>query len=229
MNDRRISRSGARRRPGFPVAALALVLAPLAGCVGGLLQSEQADPLAYELRATPAPALSPTIPEGLTVLRPLARPGLDGDRIAVWLPDRRLDAYAGARWSAPAPDMVQSLLLDGFRERGGWQRVLPDRSQVRGRYWLQTELRDFQAEYADAGGPPVVRVTLRGDLGRAGDRSVIGSVEARAEVRAAADRLGAVTAAFEAAFGEAAAELGTRIHALALAAESSSTEAAGAR
>lgn len=200
-----------------PLATACACLA-LAGC-GGLFKSTQSAPVVYLIRATPGAALAPAVPGALVVLRPFARPGLESDRIAVTLPDRRLDTYAASRWSAPLPDLVQSLLLDDLRARGGFGDVLYDRGEFAGRYVLQTEIRDFQAEYAAPGTAPTVRVTLRGALGRPGERRPLGTVTASGTVAAASDRLRDVVAAFESACAQATATLGAEIHAAALAAD----------
>lgn len=204
-----------------------LALAPLlAGC-GSLLESEAAPDVVYQLRATEAAALSPTIGSELVVMRPLARPGLDTDRIVVTLPDRQLDAYRGSRWSARTPDLVQSLLLDDLRARGAWRTVLPDRGEFRGPWVLQAEIRDFQAEYATAGAAPVVRVTLRGELGRAPARQPVASAVGVGEARASSDRMRDVVAAFEAAYAQAATKLVDALHPAALAAEAAAARSAG--
>lgn len=203
-----------------------LLIAPLlAGCTT-ILASDSAPEVVYHLRAIDAPPLTP-IPGALVVMRPLARPGLDTDRIVVMLPDRRLDTFRGSRWSAAVPDLVQSLLLDSLRARGGWRTVLPDRGEFRGRYMLQTEVRDFQAEYGAAGGAPLVRVTLRGELGHAPQRQPVASAVGSGEVRAASDRMRDVVAAFEAAQMQAAVALADAIHAGALAADAASPESSG--
>lgn len=216
MNDDAHGTAALARVPlRLAVAAAGLTL--LAGC-GGLFQTkETAADAVYELRAPAATPLAPAIPGEIVVLRPIARPGLDTDRVVVALPDRRLDAFRATRWSAPLPDVVQSLLLDGLRARGAWQTVLPERGEFRGRYALQTEIRDFQAEYATEGAAPTVRVTLRGDLGRAPDRAPIASATGTGEVRAASNRMRDVAAAFEAAYAAAATQVVDAIHAGALA------------
>ena len=204
------------------VAALALVPV-LAGC-GSLLGSEAAPDVVYQLRAVDAPPLAPPVAGELVVLRPLARPGLDTDRIVVALPDRQLDAYRGSRWSARTPDLVQSLLLDGLRARGAWRTVLPDRGEFRGRWVLQTEIRDFQAEYASAGAAPVVRVTIRGELGHAPARQPVASAVGAGEARASSDRMRDVVAAFEAAYAQAVTKLVDALHAGALQVEAAAAE-----
>lgn len=211
------------RAPALAAALLGGL--PLLAACGGLLETKEVAQTVYELRATSAPALAPAVAGEIVVLRPLARPGLDTDRIVVTLPDRRLDGYRGSHWSAPAPDLVQSLLLDGLRARGAWQTVLPDRGEFRGRYALQTEIRDFQAEYAEEGAAPTVRVTLRGDLGRAPERAPIVSAVGTGEARAASNRMRDVAAAFESAYANAANQVIDAVHAGALAAAGRPTEA----
>jgi ABC-type uncharacterized transport system auxiliary subunit len=197
--------------------ALALV-AVLAAC-GGVFQTHESMPVVYTLHAA-APAAAPAaVAATLVVARPVARPGLDSERIAVRLPDRRLDAYAGASWSAPPPRLVEALLIDAFRGAGGWRAVVTEQSAFPGRYLLQTEITDFAADYAAPGGAPLVRVALRGELGLTAERRLIASVEGRGEVRAAADRQREVAAAFEAAAARAVAELVAAADAAALAAE----------
>lgn len=207
----------------FTLALASAGVALLAGC-GGLFETKGVAETVYDLRSPAAAPLAPAIAGELVVLRPLTRPGLDTDRIVVTLPDRRFDGYRGARWSAPVPDLVQSMLLDGLRARGAWQTVLPDRGEFRGRYALQTEIRDFQADYADEGAAPTVRITLRGDLGRAPERSPIVSAVGSGEARAASNRMRDVAAAFESAYSAAATQLIDAIHAGAVAAPARSGE-----
>lgn len=206
-----------RRLPAM--LGVCAVAALATGCANGLFKSEQAAAVVYQLRPAPGAALEPAAVADLAVLRPFTRPGLESDRIVVWLPDRRLDAYTGSRWSAPLPDLVQSLLLDELRTRGGWKNVLLDRGEFRGQYVLQTEIRDFQAEYAALGQAPTVRVTLRGELGRAPNRTPVATIVGTGEVRAAADRMSEVVAAFEQAYAQAAGAVAAGVHAAALGAE----------
>ena len=193
-------------------------LAALAGC-GGLLQTHEAAPVVYTLHAVPPPPAPAAVAATLVIARPVARPGLDTHRIAVLLPERRLDAYAGASWASPLPQLVEALLVDSFRAAGGWRAVVTERSAFPGRYLLQTEITDFAADYAEPGHAPLVRVVLRGELGLAAERRLVASVAGRAEVRAAADRQHDVAAAFEAAAGQAIAQLVAAADAAALAAE----------
>jgi len=189
----------------------------LAGCGGGLFQSHQAAPQVYELRPPAAGPLAPRIAATLVVARPAVRPGLDSDRIAVLLPDRRVDAFAGSRWSAPVPVLVQSLLIEGLRARGGFEAVVAERGAFNGRYLLQSEVREFAAVYASEGAAPLVRVQLHAELGRVADRRLLVTLDGRGEKAATGNRLRDVLAAFEAAYAEAADAIAAGTHAAALA------------
>jgi ABC-type uncharacterized transport system auxiliary subunit len=199
------------RSMGLAACALAT-----SGCSGGLFQSHVVAPIVYQLRAPAVAAAPARVAATLVVARPRAGPGLESDRIVVTLPDRRIDVYAGSRWSAPLPDLVESLLLDGLRSSGGWEAVVSERSEFPGRYLLQTEIREFAADYASGRGPPTVRVTLHGEFGSRAGQRFGASVAGHAEVTAGADRQREVVAAFEAAYGQAAALLIAAVQAAAL-------------
>jgi cholesterol transport system auxiliary component len=186
-------------------AALA-TLAVLAGC-SGLFQSHEPPPTVYELRPAAPSAAATRLAATLAVARPRARPGLDTDRIAVTLPGQRLDAYGRARWSAPLPELVESLLVAGLRGAGGWQSVVAGRGAFGARYLLETDIEAFEADYAAGGATPTVRVRLVGQLGLAAERRLVATVEGSAAVAAGADRQHEVIAAFARAFADAAQQL----------------------
>lgn len=188
-----------------PIALATFCLA-LAGC-STTFQSHEPVAAEYTLHAKPGPASAQPVDATLVVAHPTARAGLDGDRIAVSLPDRRRDGYAGARWAGPLPKLVEALLVDGLRDAGAFRAVVTERSAFGGRYLLQVEIADFTADYAAAGAPPVARVVLRGELGIGNERRLLASVTGSAAVPAAADRQHEVAAAFDAAAAEAAQQL----------------------
>ena len=189
----------------------------LSGCGGGLLQSHQVAPQVYELRPPAGAPLAPRVAATLVVARPATRPGLDTERIAVLLPDRRVDSFAGSRWSAPVPVLVQSLLIEGLRARGGFEAVIAERGAFNGRYLLQAEVREFAAVYAGEGAAPLVRVALHAQLGRVADGRLLATLDGRGEKPAAGNRLRDVLVAFEAAYAEAADALAAGAHAAAFA------------
>jgi ABC-type uncharacterized transport system auxiliary subunit len=184
------------------IAMLALSAPWVAACGG--LTSRTAPAETYRLTPIALSPVGPRADGALIVARPVARPGLEGDRIAVTLPDHRVDAYAGARWVGSLPNLTEGLLLDALRGRGVASAVLSERDGFAGKYRLQTELLVFSADYADEHAPPTVRVALRGHVGLdAGTRRILGEVSGQGEARALADRRGAVAAAFQSAWAAA--------------------------
>ena len=194
----------------------------LAAC-GGLFENKQPALAVYALGAGAPVAATGQVAATLVVARPRVRADLDGDRIAVKLPDRRFDAYGGARWSAPLPALVESLLVEGLRGSGGWHAVVPARGAFGGRYLLEPEIERFEADYAAGGGAPTVHVRLRGELGLISERQLLATVEGSASVAATADRQREVVAAFESAYTQAAQQLIAATNAAGVAAEASAS------
>jgi cholesterol transport system auxiliary component len=204
----------------------ALLPTLLAGC-GGVFESSLASPQTYVLRmpvnAAPASADGQASAGSLLVRRPEAGPGLDSNRIALLRSDRRFDFYAASLWAAPAPDVLESVVIDALRNTGSFTAVLDDASPFVPRYDLRITLRRFEADYTNdgkggSGRAPTVYVVLDCTLGRHRDRALLSSFTAQGSAIADEDRLGAVVAAFEAATAGAMAEL-TRITAATIAAE----------
>jgi len=89
---------------------LSLALAS-AGCAGTLLGPSAEAPEVYRLEIADAAKGAERLPLALGVARPRAAPSLDTERIAVVQPDSRFDYFAGIRWSEPAPQMLQALIV----------------------------------------------------------------------------------------------------------------------
>jgi cholesterol transport system auxiliary component len=156
------------------------------------------------------------------VQRPEAGPGLDSDRIALLRSEQRFDFFSASRWAAPAPDVVESVIVDHLRGTGMFTAVFDDSTPYLPHYNLRCGLSRFEADYTVGGGTPTVQVTLDCTFGRHRDRTLLGNFKASGSVRAGDDRLGAVVAAFESATAAAISEL-ERHTAEALAAEAAST------
>jgi ABC-type uncharacterized transport system auxiliary subunit len=181
-------------------------VAGLAGCAG--FTREAPPPATYRLAAPELPG-GDALGASLAVPRPVAAPGLDGERIAAAYPDRRLDYYAGARWGGELTAVVQASLVESLRGSGRLKAVQGDAAPFEVSHVLQVEIQRFEARYAGSG-PPTVEVVLAATLGRRQGRVVLASFTARAAAPAAADRMGAIAAAFDAAYGQAATELAAR-------------------
>ena len=194
---------------------LAAALALLAGCSG--LHSKDAPLQTYVLSAgaaaAPATPATPATPAAtdraltLAVARPTAASGLDNERIAVIRADGSLDAYRGSRWAGNLPDVLQTLLIDTLRPSGRYRAVLADSAAFGADQLLQVEVRQFQAEYATGGGPPTAHVVFDATLGWRGEREVVRTFHAESRAPAAADRMAAVVAAFNAAVADALSQV----------------------
>lgn len=199
-----------KRRAVVLLAAAAIALA-LGACSGlrsdaPAVQAWMLDPPAANAPAAGAAGGAAT----LQVLRPLAAPGLDGDRIALLRTDRTLDYFAANRWSGRVPELVQALALDTLRAGGGYRAVQPEDAPFSYDETLQIEVRDFQAEYA-AAAAPVVKVALVCTLGRRSDRAVLATFRLEGSAAAADNRMHAIVAAFDAALDAALAGLPQRL------------------
>ena len=208
------------------IASSLLAVLVLAGC-GGVFDSKLTPPQAFVLRLPPrAVQTSATTPAGSVLLqRPEAGPGLDSDRIALLRTDQRFDFYAASLWAAPAPDLVESVIVDALREGGAFSAVFDDSAPFAPQYDLRVTLRRFEADYSQGGGAPTVHVVLDCTLGRHRDRVLLASFTAKGAAAASEDRLAAVVAAFQSATASAVIEL-ERATSAAIASEPRASEAA---
>jgi cholesterol transport system auxiliary component len=204
--------------------SLPWLIAPLlAACFSGF-NSNQLPQQTYVLRLPPAmptsattdPGQAPTVARGsgaagsLQVLLPSAGAGLEGAGIAVLRPGQRLDYYSAARWAAPAPALLQALVIETLRQSGRFALVEADTGPFEAQYLLGLELTHFEADYG-ASGPPTVRVELVCALGQRTGRQVLQNFTVAGAATASADRMQAVVDAFEQATRAALSELGTRL------------------
>lgn len=205
-------------------AVLALLAGlPLGACTGSFFKSTLSTPVAYVLSAhtdtgsgqaaapsaapSVAPMTGPPVPVDLSILRPRMRPGLDTDRIVAKYPDRRLDFYAGAKWSGSLDDVVQDLTVQLFHLRTNLRSVSSESTRFTSGYWLEIEVEDFQAEYSAPGAAPVIKVHLLARLGRAADHAGIGNYEAMASQAAVENRLEPIIDAYERAANTALSQI----------------------
>jgi ABC-type uncharacterized transport system auxiliary subunit len=134
------------------------------------------------------------------------RSGLESDRIAILYPDRRLDYFAGARWSGPLGEVLQDLAMQEFHSRAHLATVSGDASVFAG-YWLEIAVTDFQAEYTSAAQAPTVHVKLLASIGSSNDTRILGQFVADARQPAAENRLSVIVDAFARAADAALAEI----------------------
>lgn len=182
------------------VVALALACA---GCAGSLLGPSGEAPEIYRLEVADAAGGAAQLPLALGVARPRAAVSLDTERIAVVQPDNRFDYFSGMRWSEPAPQMLQALVVRVLQCDGRYQVVVAAPSRVPTDLLLDLELRRFEAVYAAGGAAPSVRVEFQATLVDPRQVRRVSSIVASSEVAAADNRRAAVLDAYQRATAEA--------------------------
>jgi cholesterol transport system auxiliary component len=181
----------------------------ISGCVGSLLESKIPVPVVYVLTAAPAGQSAATpLNVDLAVSQPATSPGLNTDRIAVLKETRQLDYYQDAQWGAVLPEVAQALVVGTLQNQKLFRSVTSEQARVTANYFLDLEVRDFQAEYANESATPTAHVTLVGSLIRVKDRKLVAILPATAAVPAAENRLSSVIEAFESAGRQAGLSLG---------------------
>jgi cholesterol transport system auxiliary component len=173
-----------------------------AGCAGTLLGPSGEPPEVYRLETAAVAGGAERLPLALAVARPRAAASLDTERIAVVQPDSRFDHFAGVRWSEPAPQMLQALIVRVLQSDGRYEVVVAAPSRVPADLLLDVELRRFEAVYARGVESPTVRVEFQATLVDTRRARRVSSIVASAEAVAGSDRRGAVLEAFERATGE---------------------------
>jgi cholesterol transport system auxiliary component len=191
------------------VAALAA-----AGCVGKALQSGHETPSVVRL-AVPAspPGEATTLAGAIAVARPRAASSLDTDRVAVRQPALGFDYYLGLRWSDPAPEMLQRLLVATLAADGHFAAAFAAPARVPAEYLLDVELRRFEAEYSAPDAAPIVRLEAQFTLVAAAGRQRLASFTLEASEAAQQNRQGAVVAAFDRAATQLLQEAALRLRA----------------
>lgn len=144
----------------------------------------------------------------IEVVSPQAPGGLAGDEIALQMEDRHIAYMAGARWIAPAPRLLQTLIIDTINASDArLAPALPD-DGVRADYELRLDLREFEAVYDNGdGNAPLVRVRINARLVASNGRHFVASSDFVGEVRASANRIGAIVAAFDQASTQVSRDL----------------------
>ena len=170
----------------------------LSGCAG-LLHSDARPEETYYLRARAAAAgdAAQNAAASLRVAPPVAAPGLDSPHIMLVQANHRMNFYTGARWVAPATEVVESLAVQTLRATGAWASVEDSTSPFPSDYLLMIGLRRFEADYTEGGALPVVHVALECTVGRREGRDVVATFVAAGDAPAAANRMSEVVAAFE--------------------------------
>lgn len=193
-------------------AALSPLL--LAGGCGSLASAVfSGPPQTYVL--TPKSTFPPGLPRvdwQLLVEEPVASAGLDTTRIALRRAPTELDYYANVVWSTRAPQMVQTLLVESFENSDRIVSIGREAIGLRADYVLKTELREFQAVYAEGyteegDQPPTVAVRLNTKLVQTPQRVIIAGSNFEHREPVPTNSIGPIIRAFDTALGEVMKEL----------------------
>jgi len=125
----------------------------LTGCSAIASIQQAAEPLdAYELRAPAAlPQARAPGRAQVTVERPATGGAIDTDRILIRQPGAQIAYLPGVRWSAPAPEMVQSATIETLLRTGAFGFAGARPLGASGDLVLVTNLLDFGAGVAAPG------------------------------------------------------------------------------
>ena len=149
----------------------------LAGC-GALSSLSQASEELDAYTLSPARgAETPAQGRGhLIVELPSAAGALATDRILIKPLPYQAQYLPDGRWTEPAPDLLQTLIVASFQNLGGFRLVGRTANGLNPDYTLMTEIQDFQAEPAGLDQPGhLVRVSVMATLIRESDRSIVAS------------------------------------------------------
>jgi cholesterol transport system auxiliary component len=171
----------------------------LAGC--SLVPDVNRPLTLYTLKPKLTPRNLPKVDWQLVVAEPAAERDIDTTRIALTRRPNVIEYFAGGNWTDTAPDLVQAKLIEAFEATHAILAVGRDAAGLKPDYILQSDLRDFQAEYqGDAA--PVAHVRLISKLVQMPDRRIVRSVAAQSSAPAAGRELPAIVSAFETALAQ---------------------------
>lgn len=132
---------------------------------------------------------------------------LDSARIALTQSDTSIDYYANSAWTDHLPNLVQNALVEAFENSGRIDAVAGDTEGFHADYFLQAEIRDFQAVYDVPDGIPTVKVRIEAKLAPSRGREIVATLNAVHQVQASANSVPAVVRAFDEALGQVFAEI----------------------
>jgi cholesterol transport system auxiliary component len=179
-----------------------LLVAFLVGGCADVLPGRGPLPHLYVLspKTTFAPDL-PAVRWQLAIEEPIASSGLDTQQIALANHPLETQYFAQARWTERAPQMVQTLMVETFENSGRILAVGRQALTIRADYQLQTDLREFQAEYFNGAKTPVAHVRLNAKLVKHPRREIVASRTFEERIPATSNEMLAIVAAFDDALG----------------------------
>ena len=198
MSEQNVPSLSRRRLLSF--AGAALPLAAVSAC--GVIPTPQPPSQLYRL--SPKSTFEGDIPNvrlQLGIEPPLAPAGLNSSQIAVMRGELTMDYFARAKWIDTAPSMIYRLLVESFENSEKIVGVGRSGVGLRSDYELQTELREFQAEYLDGAAIPKIRVRINCKLVKIPQRIIVASHSFETMREAPDNRMDNIVKSFDLALG----------------------------
>lgn len=166
----------------------------LVGCAGVPFEN-------YDLSAVPGTSVSQVRRSVISISEPSAPAILASNRIAIRKPGEDFAYLAGAQWADQLTQLVQRRVIQSFENAHLFQAVAE--TGMAADYILSLEIRRFDID--SAAGEAVVEIAVRLLTSRTG-KTVQGTI-VTGRAPAPASGAGAITAALDAAFGQAAEKI----------------------
>ena len=151
----------------------------------------------------------PKVDWQLVVGTPVASADLNSTRIALTRAPGVVEYFAKGAWADYAPILLQDKLIESFEASNAIVSVGRDAVGLRPDFVLQSDLRDFQAEYS--GEAPTAHLRLAAKLVRMPDRRIVANILTEQKVAAAANSLAQIVDAFDRAAGQAFEEVVVKV------------------
>jgi cholesterol transport system auxiliary component len=151
----------------------------------------------------------PKVDWQLVVGTPVASADLNSTRIALTRAPGVVEYFAKGAWADYAPILLQDKLIESFEASNAIVSVGRDAVGLRPDFVLQSDLRDFQAEYS--GAVPTAHLRLAAKLVRMPDRRIVANILTEQKVAAAANSLPQIVDAFDRAAGQAFEEVVVKV------------------
>ncbi|MGQ0741138.1 MAG: ABC-type transport auxiliary lipoprotein family protein [Alphaproteobacteria bacterium] len=139
----------------------------------------------------------------LAIAMPTAPAYLDTTRLALSRSATTTDYFANAEWTDRTPVLFQDLLVRSFEKSGKLKAVFRDSGMFKADYGLQTEIREFIAQYSTPDGAPKVTVGIELKLIKQPERDIVATYNVNKSVQASGNNLNSIVDAFNEATGAA--------------------------
>ncbi len=186
----------------FNLSIALLAALALSGCsTGDLLTSKEPQQTIYSLRPAPvvdAPPSDAAI-RIMEIAHPFLPPGMDRDRIALYLNDgQKLDYFAAARWSGTMAEVLQNSTRRTASAALPYVIAVMPEDNVDAAYRLQMKVNEFQPVYGtDSGENPMIVAEIEFTLLALPSDRVLTSFTLLRRGRANENRLDVITAGLE--------------------------------